>query len=152
MFISWRFLCPTTCDRFAWVRMRRAMPPRIECLVLSSCQFEKAADHARRRQFHISQHVFARCRSSARARLRFDFSEIILFLHQIFYKGLSKKLENWPTFYTGRVSSIDAMSYRTHGCVLGDLFDMFISMLHIYLEYVRNHHYSLQVNTSTSVH
>ncbi|CAF0918598.1 unnamed protein product [Adineta steineri] len=53
-------------------------------------------------------------------------SEIILFLHQIFYKGLSKKLENWPTFYTG------------------DLFDMFISMLHIYLEYVRNHHYSLQ--------
>ncbi len=57
-----------------------------------------------------------------------DFSsEIILFLHQIFYKGLSKKLENWPTFYTG------------------DLFDMFISMLHIYLEYVRNHHYSLQV-------
>ncbi|CAF0902526.1 unnamed protein product [Adineta ricciae] len=53
-------------------------------------------------------------------------TEIILFLHQIFYKGLSKKLENWPTFYTG------------------DLFDMFISMLHIYLEYVRNHHYSLQ--------
>ncbi|CAF0742957.1 unnamed protein product [Rotaria sp. Silwood1] len=53
-------------------------------------------------------------------------SEIILFLHQIFYKGLSKKLEQWPTFYTG------------------DLFDMFISMLHIYLEYVRNHHYSLQ--------
>ncbi|CAF3873364.1 unnamed protein product, partial [Rotaria sp. Silwood1] len=53
-------------------------------------------------------------------------TEIILFLHQIFYKGLSKKLENWPTFYTG------------------DLFDMLISMLHIYLEYVRNHHYSLQ--------
>ena len=31
------------------------------------------------------------------------------------------------------------------GNVLGDIFDMFISMLHIYLEYVRNHHYSLQV-------
>ncbi len=31
-------------------------------------------------------------------------SEIILFLHQIFYKGLSKKLENWPTFYTGKLT------------------------------------------------
>ena len=38
--------------------------------------------------------------------LKWNFSrEIILFLHQIFYKGLSKKLENWPTFYTGRTEN-----------------------------------------------
>ena len=71
------------------------------------------------------------------------FSEIILFLHQIFYKGLSKKLENWPTFYTGKI--ICFSSRRIQWISSGDLFDMFISMLHIYLEYVRNHHYSLQV-------
>ena len=28
----------------------------------------------------------------------------------------------------------------------GDLFDMLLPMLNIYQEYVRNHHYSLQVN------
>ena len=79
-------------------------------------------------------------------RFLFSLREIILFLHQIFYKGLSKKLENWPTFYTGSFlfsSSIDRSIFV--GFFLGDLFDMFISMLHIYLEYVRNHHYSLQV-------
>lgn len=37
-------------------------------------------------------------------RFLFSLREIILFLHQIFYKGLSKKLENWPTFYTGSLS------------------------------------------------
>ncbi|CAF1579524.1 unnamed protein product, partial [Didymodactylos carnosus] len=57
--------------------------------------------------------------------------EIMLFLHQIFYKGLSKKMENWPTFY------------------VGDLFDILLPMLHIYSEYVRNHHYSLQVLIET---
>lgn len=31
--------------------------------------------------------------------------------------------------------------------VLGDLFDMLLPMLSIYQEYVRNHHYSLQVLT-----
>jgi len=36
----------------------------------------------------------------------FVLSEIILFLHQIFYKGLAKKLENWPTFDTGRMNKI----------------------------------------------
>nr|KAG5706537.1 hypothetical protein BaRGS_028708 [Batillaria attramentaria] len=53
--------------------------------------------------------------------------ETLLFLHQIFLKGLSARLENWPTL------------------VLGDLFDMLLPMLSIYQEYVRNHHYSLQV-------
>ncbi|XP_052791848.1 ras-specific guanine nucleotide-releasing factor 1-like [Mya arenaria] len=54
-------------------------------------------------------------------------SETLLFLHQIFFKGLCARLENWPTL------------------VLGDLFDMLLPMLCIYQEYVRNHHYSLQV-------
>lgn len=55
--------------------------------------------------------------------------ETVLFLHQIFFKGLSSRLENWPTL------------------VLGDLFNMLLPMLSIYQEYVRNHHYSLQVLT-----
>ncbi|XP_068694314.1 ras-specific guanine nucleotide-releasing factor 2-like isoform X2 [Montipora foliosa] len=53
-------------------------------------------------------------------------SETILFLHQIFLKGLHTRMESWPTL------------------VLGDLFDMLLPMLSIYQEYVRNHHYSLQ--------
>jgi hypothetical protein len=56
-------------------------------------------------------------------------SEILLFLHQIFYKGLQKKLENWPTIF------------------IGDLFDFLLPVLVIYQEYVRNHHYSLQILT-----
>ncbi|XP_043192498.1 ras-specific guanine nucleotide-releasing factor 2-like [Amphibalanus amphitrite] len=56
-------------------------------------------------------------------------SETLLFLHQIFLKGLSARMESWPTL------------------VLGDLFDMLLPMLSIYQEYVRNHHYSLQVLT-----
>ncbi|OWA52235.1 Ras-specific guanine nucleotide-releasing factor 2 [Hypsibius exemplaris] len=54
-------------------------------------------------------------------------SETILFLHQIFLKGLIARMDSWPTL------------------VLGDLFDMWLPMLSIYQEYVRNHHYSLQV-------
>ena len=56
-------------------------------------------------------------------------SEILLFLHQIFYKGLTKKLENWPTLF------------------IGDLFDFLLPFLVVYQEYVRNHHYSLQILT-----
>ncbi|CAO1412033.1 unnamed protein product [Diamesa serratosioi] len=56
-------------------------------------------------------------------------SETVLFLHQIFLKGLTSRLESWPTL------------------ILGDLFDMLLPMLSIYQEYVRNHHYSLQVLT-----
>ncbi|XP_048583532.1 ras-specific guanine nucleotide-releasing factor 1 isoform X2 [Nematostella vectensis] len=56
-------------------------------------------------------------------------SETILFLHQIFFKGLNTRMESWPTL------------------VLGDLFDMLLPMLSIYQEYVRNHHYSLQTLT-----
>ncbi|XP_076333763.1 ras-specific guanine nucleotide-releasing factor 1-like isoform X2 [Tachypleus tridentatus] len=54
-------------------------------------------------------------------------SETIMFLHQIFLKGLISRMESWPTL------------------VLGDLFDMLLPMLTIYQEYVRNHHYTLQV-------
>ncbi|KAK2169257.1 hypothetical protein NP493_1191g02015 [Ridgeia piscesae] len=54
-------------------------------------------------------------------------SETLLFLHQIFMKGQLARMDNWPTL------------------VLGDLFDMLLPMLGIYQEYVRNHHYSLQV-------
>ncbi|CAH1120967.1 unnamed protein product [Ceutorhynchus assimilis] len=56
-------------------------------------------------------------------------SETVFFLHQIFLKGLTARLESWPTL------------------VLGDLFSMLLPMLNIYQEYVRNHHYSLQVLT-----
>ncbi|XP_017883242.1 ras-specific guanine nucleotide-releasing factor 2-like isoform X2 [Ceratina calcarata] len=56
-------------------------------------------------------------------------SETVLFLHQIFLKGLTARMESWPTI------------------VIGDLFDMLLPMLSIYQEYVRNHHYSLQVLT-----
>nr|CAI5835544.1 unnamed protein product [Callosobruchus analis] len=44
-------------------------------------------------------------------------SETVLFLHQIFLKGLTSRLENWPTL------------------VLGDLFSMLLPMLSIYQEY-----------------
>ncbi|XP_033120543.1 ras-specific guanine nucleotide-releasing factor 1-like isoform X1 [Anneissia japonica] len=54
-------------------------------------------------------------------------SETIFFLHQIFYKGLSARMDQWPKL------------------LIGDLFDMLLPMLSIYNEYVRNHHYSLQV-------
>nr|XP_033332842.1 ras-specific guanine nucleotide-releasing factor 1-like isoform X1 [Megalopta genalis] len=57
-------------------------------------------------------------------------SETVLFLHQIFLKGLTSRMENWPTL------------------VLVDLFDMLLPMLSIYQEFVRNHHYSLQVLTN----
>ncbi|XP_076162375.1 ras-specific guanine nucleotide-releasing factor 1 isoform X1 [Ptiloglossa arizonensis] len=56
-------------------------------------------------------------------------SETVLFLHQIFLKGLTSRMESWPTL------------------VLGDLFDMLLPMLSIYQEFVRNHHFSLQVLT-----
>lgn len=54
-------------------------------------------------------------------------SETVLFLHQIFLKGLTSRLESWPTL------------------VLGDLFDMLLPMLSIYQEFVRNHHFSMQM-------
>ncbi|XP_065577423.1 ras-specific guanine nucleotide-releasing factor 2-like isoform X1 [Artemia franciscana] len=55
-------------------------------------------------------------------------SETLLFLHQIFLKGLQARIGSWPTLVL-------------------DLFDMLLPMLHIYQEYVRNHHFSLQVLT-----
>ncbi|KAK1124151.1 hypothetical protein K0M31_007175 [Melipona bicolor] len=53
--------------------------------------------------------------------------ETVLFLHQIFLKGVTSRMENWPTL------------------VLGDLFDVLLPILSIYQEYDRNHHYNLQV-------
>ncbi|XP_037094562.1 ras-specific guanine nucleotide-releasing factor 1-like, partial [Pollicipes pollicipes] len=63
-------------------------------------------------------------------------SETLLFLHQIFLKGLSARMESWPTLVLD--------NYRPICAPLGDLFDMLLPMLSIYQEYVRNHHYSLQ--------
>lgn len=118
-------------------------------------------------------------------------SETVLFLHQIFLKGLTSRLESWPTLVLGNLilcirihahrhlsmfysstHTIIAFIYIFHCryilmvlmvplflCVLcifcvgflspsaGDLFDMLLPMLSIYQEYVRNHHYSLQVLT-----
>lgn len=54
-------------------------------------------------------------------------SETLLFLHQIFLKGLIARMESWPTL------------------VLADLFNMLLPMLTIYQEFVRNHHVSLKV-------
>ncbi|XP_068212542.1 ras-specific guanine nucleotide-releasing factor 2-like [Palaemon carinicauda] len=62
-------------------------------------------------------------------------SETLLFLHQIFLKGLSARMESWPTLVLAEGLRIG----------FGDLFDMLLPMLSIYQEYVRNHHYSLQV-------
>ncbi|XP_027204104.2 ras-specific guanine nucleotide-releasing factor 2-like isoform X1 [Dermatophagoides pteronyssinus] len=56
-------------------------------------------------------------------------AETVMFLHQIFLKGLTARMECWPTLVLG----------------IGDLFDMLLPMLSIYQEYVRNHHFSLQV-------
>ncbi|RDD45238.1 Ras-specific guanine nucleotide-releasing factor 2 [Trichoplax sp. H2] len=53
--------------------------------------------------------------------------ETILFLHQIILKILHSRIENWPTLQ------------------IGNLLDVFLPTLAIYQEYVRNHHYSLQV-------
>ncbi|XP_028407100.1 ras-specific guanine nucleotide-releasing factor 2-like [Dendronephthya gigantea] len=60
--------------------------------------------------------------------------EIILFLHQIFLKGLHTRMENWPTL------------------ILGDLFRILLPMYGIYQEYVRNHHYSLQMLAECKKH
>lgn len=54
-------------------------------------------------------------------------SETLLFLHQIFLKGLMARMESWPKL------------------VLADLFNMLVPMLQIYQEFVRNHHVSMQV-------
>jgi hypothetical protein len=56
-----------------------------------------------------------------------DFAFIIIQFYG--YQGLSKKLDKWPTLF------------------IGDLFDFLLPVLVIYQEYVRNHHYSLQILT-----
>ena len=38
------------------------------------------------------------------------------------------------------------LQHSNYRHLAGDLFDMLLPMLSIYQEYVRNHHYSLQVN------
>lgn len=107
-------------------------------------------------------------------------SETVLFLHQIFLKGLTSRLESWPTLVLGKhkisfihtkftfqisknsshfgtnrfffllfffLSKIYFAYIFAHAHTKGDLFDMLLPMLSIYQEYVRNHHYSLQVLT-----
>lgn len=107
-------------------------------------------------------------------------SETVLFLHQIFLKGLTSRLESWPTLVLGTIKKKNALCvllirvqrrithwertyinfplfififlpFRSAVFILslspGDLFDMLLPMLSIYQEYVRNHHYSLQVLT-----
>ncbi|CAG0919797.1 unnamed protein product [Notodromas monacha] len=55
-------------------------------------------------------------------------SETVFFLHQIFLKGLTARMENWPTLVLGEVSM--------HDKSIRDLFDMLLPMLSIYQEYV----------------
>lgn len=40
-------------------------------------------------------------------------SETVLFLHQIFLKGLTSRLESWPTLVLGKTAGITAL-YTTH--------------------------------------
>ena len=123
-------------------------------------------------------------------------SETILFLHQIFYKGLQARMNNWPTLVLGnelfdfeslpviscsfqiytqlalpaasssftnfpvnhvlhyfpnetarKCSIAEANFYNKIIFRAGDLFDVLLPMLNIYQEYVRNHHFSLQILT-----
>jgi len=130
MFINWKFLLQTMFDHFEWVRRQRENKLFKWIIFLAASSKKPSITHEDVNSIFLNRFINKKNRFIFHWNEQsLSFSEIILFLHQIFYKGLSKKLENWPTFYTG------------------DLFDMFISMLHIYLEYVRNHHYSLQVNT-----
>ena len=83
--------------------------------------------------------------------------ETILFLHQIFYKGLQARMNSWPTLVLGNnqnkkkpsaefcdptCDSSSRIAPRS-----GDLFDVLLPMLNIYQEYVRSHHFSLQILT-----
>ncbi|KAF0767236.1 ras-specific guanine nucleotide-releasing factor 2-like isoform X3 [Aphis craccivora] len=85
-------------------------------------------------------------------------SETVLFLHQIFYKGLTTRMENWPTLILNWKNivglqrhqvavTIETNAFAVFALVSSDLFDILLPMLTIYQEYVRNHHYSLQVLT-----
>ena len=89
---------------FRMGKLQRSIVCRNETICSTSCsgQFEEATHHSRRSQFDLSQQVRRSIRSASSLLFSSFLSEIILFLHQIFYKGLSKKLENWPTFYTGK--------------------------------------------------
>ncbi|KER20268.1 hypothetical protein T265_11133 [Opisthorchis viverrini] len=99
--------------------------------------------------------------------------ETVLFLHQFFVQGLRNKMENWPTlqlahsrsfrqthflsqpklhelseihsFANEFVSSGNSTGTQLSPYLRCDLFDLFLPMVGIYQEYVRNHHYSLQV-------
>ena len=78
-------------------------------------------------------------------------AETVLFLHQIFLKGLTARMESWPTLVLGTAFLVNKIfKCRLHLGVIkivsGDLFDMLLPMLTIYQEYVRNHHYCLQVS------
>lgn len=49
-------------------------------------------------------------------------SETVLFLHQIFLKGLTSRLESWPTLVLGKIS-------RTEDCIEA-VCDKILSCIH----------------------
>ena len=67
----------------------------------------------------------------------------------IWRKSTCKHTETYSKYFDGhrRLSQSEGFDWFTRCDVAGDLFDMLLPMLSIYQEYVRNHHYSLQVLT-----
>lgn len=67
--------------------------------------------------------------------------ETVLFLHQIFLKGLAARMSCWPTLglgnSLGQVVNRKIQHIKSGYLSLGDLFDMLLPMLSIYQEYVR---------------
>ena len=53
------------------------------------------------------------------------FSETVLFLHQIFLKGLMARMENWPTLVLGEYTTLVLSEYTT--LVLGEYTTLVLS-------------------------
>jgi hypothetical protein len=68
--------------------------------------------------------------------------EICLNCHNFSDRFILSSLNNT---YATTLSAVALVSYFMTCIIIGDLFDMLLPMLCIYQEYVRNHHYSLQV-------
>lgn len=113
-----RYWCRIFFDPFAWPPAVASRPSRTKrsTVCFSTGMFVLSSTRFKLKWHYYSYYCFV-------------FSEILLFLHQIFYQGLVKKLENWPSVF------------------VGDLFDFLLPVLVVYQEYVRNHHYSLQILT-----
>ena len=67
----------------------------------------------------------------------------LFFLHMFFKKKLLKVCCYWC--WNNQKKNFFIIIIKFVCLLLGDLFDMLLPMLSIYQEYVRNHHYSLQV-------